>query len=222
MNKNKQYSIYFLKDPSSNEIRYVGLSYNVERRFKEHLKDKNDSYKKRWINNLLINHTEPSVEIIKSGLSLSEAFELEKYYIKYLKENGVRLTNETSGGEAPMSNKTHTEDTKLKMSENRIGEKNSFYGKSHSELTINKIRESLKGRSAWNKGKTLSSEHIEKLKISKIGYTPYNKNKTRFDLSLMESLLNQNLKQSEVAKIFNTDQGTISRYIKKHKLNINK
>jgi len=222
MDKNREYSVYFLKDPYSDEIRYVGLSYNVEKRFKEHLKDNNDSYKKRWINNLLVNQIEPQVEVVKSGMSLSEAFELEMFYIKHLKENGVRLTNETVGGEAPMANKTHTEDTKIKMSKNRTGKNNSFYGKSHSELTINKIRESLKGRVVWNKGKKLSSEHIKKLKISKVGHVPHNKNKTRFDLSLMECLLNQNLSQSEVAKIFNTDQGTISRYIKKHKLKINK
>ena len=159
---------------------------------------------------------------MKTNLSLFEAFELEKNYIKNLKKIGEQLTNETIGGEAPMANKTHSENTKLKMSQDRQGFNNGFYGKKHSELTINKIKESLKGKIAWNKGKTLSNKHIENLKIAKVGYTPQNKNKTKFDLPLMEFYLNKGLKQSEVAKMLNTNQGTISRYIKKHKLKINK
>ena len=34
MIEDKKYNIYFLRDPYSNKIRYVGLSHNVEKRFK--------------------------------------------------------------------------------------------------------------------------------------------------------------------------------------------
>ena len=216
----KKYSIYVLKDPITFEIRYVGLSCNVDNRYQEHIKDKISSYKQRWINSLIKNNKQPLLEIIEKDLSLSKAFELEIYYIDEYKNKGFRLTNSTIGGSAPMANKTHTDETKLKMSKDRLGVNNSFYNKRHSEESKFKISNSLKGKKSWNTGKKLSSEHIEKLKISKINYTPPNKGKTRFDLGLMEKLLQKGLKQIEVAKHFNTDQGTISRYIKKHKFNL--
>ena len=222
MDKTKKYKIYFLKDPNTNEIRYVGLSSDVEKRYNEHIKDNKDCYKKRWINKLLSMDKLPILEVVKENLSLVEAFNFEKEYINYFKNLGVRLTNETIGGEAPMAEKKHKEETKIIMSEKRKGQQNSFYGKKHSEETKNKLSKFLKGRKIWNKGKKLTKEHIEKLKNAKIGYVPHNKNKTRFDLGLIEELLNKGESQTKVAKIFNTDQGTISRYIKKHKLKINK
>jgi|688.fasta_scaffold328022_4 predicted GIY-YIG superfamily endonuclease len=48
MDKTKKYKIYFLKDPNTNEIRYVGLSSNVEKRYNEHIKDNKDCYKSRY------------------------------------------------------------------------------------------------------------------------------------------------------------------------------
>jgi group I intron endonuclease len=222
MDKTKKYKIYFLKDPNTNEIRYVGLSSDVEKRYNEHIKDNKDCYKKRWINKLLLMNKQPILEVVKENLSLAEAFNFEKEYIKNFKNLGVRLTNETIGGEAPMAEKKHKEETKIIMSEKRKGQQNSFYGKKHSEETKSKLSQSLKGRETWNKGKKLTKEHIEKLKNAKIGYVPHNKNKTRFDLKLIEDLINKNFSQAEVAKIFDANHGTISRYIKKHKLKINK
>lgn len=217
----KKYSIYVLKDPTTFEIRYVGLSSNVDKRYIEHIKDKVTSYKQRWVNTLLKNNEKPLLEIIESNLTLSEAFELEISYIEKYKNRGFKLTNSTIGGNAPMANKTHSNETKIKMSVGRKGINNSFYNKNHSEESKFKISNSLKGKPSWNAGKKLSTEHIEKLKIAKINYIPPNKGKTRFDLVLMEKLLQNGLKQSEVAKHFNTDQGTISRYIKKHKFKLN-
>jgi group I intron endonuclease len=164
---------------------------------------------------------QPILEVVKENLSLAEAFNFEKEYIKNFKNLGVRLTNETIGGEAPMAEKKHKEETKLKMSESRKGEQNSFFGKKHSDETKNKLKVSLKGKKTWNKGKKLTEEHIKNLKIAKVGHVPHNKNKTRFDLSLIEKLLNNGVSQTEVAKMFNTNQGTISRYKKKHKMKIN-
>jgi group I intron endonuclease len=190
-------------------------------RYNEHIKDNKDCYKKRWINKLLLMNKQPILEVVKENLSLSEAFNFEKEYIKNFKNLGVRLTNETIGGEAPMAEKKHKEETKLKMSESRKGEQNSFFGKKHSDETKNKLKVSLKGKKTWNKGKKLTEEHIKNLKIAKVGHVPHNKNKTRFDLSLIEKLLNNGVSQTEVAKMFNTNQGTISRYKKKHKMKIN-
>ena len=221
MDTEKKYSVYSLKDPKTGEVRYVGISQNVKKRFRQHITDNKDCHKKRWINKLLKENLLPSLETVDRNLSIEDAFELEKKYIKNFKEIGIKLTNETIGGEAPMAGKNHKEETKLKMSESRKGEQNSFFGKKHSDETKNKLKVSLKGKKTWNKGKKLTEEHIKNLKIAKVGHVPHNKNKTRFDLSLIEKLLNNGVSQTEVAKMFNTNQGTISRYKKKHKMKIN-
>lgn len=53
----------------------------------------------------------------------------------------------------------------------------------------------------------------------KQGYISYNKGITRFDLELLQKLVNDKVTQQKIAVILKTDQGTISRYIKKHNIN---
>ncbi len=42
--------IYTLSDPNTNEVRYVGKTINIKRRYKQHLYDKRQtSHKNSWI-----------------------------------------------------------------------------------------------------------------------------------------------------------------------------
>jgi len=59
--------------------------------------------------------------------------------------------------------KTHSEESRLKMSNAHIGEKNNFYGKRHSEETKLKISNLNKGRPSPNKGSKMSIESIQKM-----------------------------------------------------------
>ena len=45
-----------------------------------------------------------------------------------------------------------------------VGEKNGFYGKTHSKESKRKMSESSKGYTAWNKGKPHTEEHKRKLR----------------------------------------------------------
>lgn len=56
-----------------------------------------------------------------------------------------------------------SDETKQKMSEARIGEKNHMFGKQHSEETKRKISKARKGKAPWNKGGHLSEEQKHKL-----------------------------------------------------------
>lgn len=86
--------------------------------------------------------------------------------------------NLTAGGEGVV--RKHTKDDRLKMSQNHAdfsGKNNPFSGKTHTVESKQKMSASLKGRSVWNKGKTLSEEHRMKLRMAKLGIKrgPYKK-----------------------------------------------
>lgn len=143
-------------------------------------------------------------EYIKTCYSEDEMSNDEKHYIKVfntLYPNGYNLTEGGDGGiccdeicrkiseakkgkligeKNPFYGKTHSEETRRKiskslkgvkhseesrrkMSESRSGEKNIMFGKHHSEETRRKIRKSLKGKIPPNKGKQMSEEQKKKL-----------------------------------------------------------
>lgn len=165
--------IYGLKDPETNEIRYVGKANNPRSRFTRHLRDKSKTYKVNWINKLKSKNLIPELIIIEE-VSFDIWQEREKHYIKLFSH----LTNLTEGGECGSQGYKHTEETKrffreerksgfrkgCKHSKNtrkllsqqrkgkRKGEENSFYGKHHSEKTLKIL--SQKGKERWVKGIT--------------------------------------------------------------------
>ena len=113
---------------------------------------------------------------------------LEKFYIKKYKakEVGYNLTDGGEGLQNPNNEirqkisasrkgkprflgRTHSSNTKQKMSESHKGDKNPFYGKHHSEETRIKI-------SKAGLGKKLSEEAKQKIRMSNIGHQkPYYK-----------------------------------------------
>jgi hypothetical protein len=88
--------IYALIDPITNDIRYIGKSNNVEKRFKKHmydsLKNKKKTHKERWIFKLKEKNLIPSLIILKETTN-NEYEYWEEYYIKYYKSLGCKLTN---------------------------------------------------------------------------------------------------------------------------------
>ena len=71
-----------------------------------------------------------------------------------------------------------SEKTKLKMSEARKGEKNSFYGKHHSKETKRKLSEANKGKICWTKGKKMSDEARKNMSIAQNKYRQEHPNST--------------------------------------------
>jgi hypothetical protein len=87
------------------------------------------------------------VLFLKRNLSEEEAIRHEVYMIAVFgrKNNGTGiLRNLTDGGDGT-SGYSHTEETKLSIS-------NSLSGRKFSEERINNISKALKGRQVWNKG----------------------------------------------------------------------
>lgn len=94
--------IYILKDPISNEVRYVGKSNNPESRLKRHLSDysliESWTSKNKWLLNLKKNNLQPILEVIESTDS-DNIDELEIKWVKHYRDLGLNLTNGTDGGD---------------------------------------------------------------------------------------------------------------------------
>jgi hypothetical protein len=116
----KPVSIYILKDPDTELVRYVGKTVKPPaQRLSGHIyKAKiDDSYKDRWIRSLLSKGVRPTIEVIDEVQPENWQF-WERHYIKLFKSIGARLTNAMNGGEDEMS---FTDEIKKKISDAQEG-----------------------------------------------------------------------------------------------------
>lgn len=161
--------IYALECPTTGEIRYVGKSNNPKNRYYEHLRERGNSYKCNWIQSLIKNGLKPEliiIEVVNSDIWK----ERECYWINYYKENNIKLTNSTLGGDDfgtiglrfgkdnPFYNKKHSEESRKKIRESRA-----------KQIISSKSEESKKKTSDKLKGRTFSSETIERMRVGQRG-----------------------------------------------------
>lgn len=108
--------IYTLKDPITNEIRYVGKSICPNIRLRRHISEAKTSNKKshriHWLKTLLKQNLKPILEILDE--IEGEWVWLEEYWICQLKGWGFNLVNGTDGGENPPSWKGRTHSNEYK------------------------------------------------------------------------------------------------------------
>lgn len=138
--------IYTLSHPITNEVRYVGKTINVKRRYKQHLYDKRGSHKASWVKSLKSEGLKPILTIIEN-CTPENWVEREMYWIKQFDN----LTNLKAGGNDSFQ-RTTTEQTKQKI---------SLANKGKEKTSEHKIKISLS-----SKGKILSQETKDKMKIS--------------------------------------------------------
>jgi group I intron endonuclease len=135
-------------------------------------------------------------EIIHPCLE-SELNELEQYYIQlYNTFNSEFGLNLRSGGEGGR----HSEESKIKMSILRRN-RPPMSEEQKQKISIAHI------------GMKTSEETKKKMSDSKIGKSW--KSHSRFDLEKIRELYKQGVSQSKLAKMVNTDKGTISRIVNK-------
>jgi hypothetical protein len=86
--------IYALADPDSGEIRYIGQSKNVWKRYASHLMMLQGSAAKHiWFQELQQRWKMPVLKILEDGLSPEEANERERQWIAYYALEGSRMVN---------------------------------------------------------------------------------------------------------------------------------
>lgn len=99
-----KFLIYGLRDPRTNEIRYVGRSSSGMRRPRRHDKAaslKEDNYKSRWVSKLLALGLSFEIVVLERVSDGSELDQAERKWISIGRSAlGSRLTNLTSGGQA--------------------------------------------------------------------------------------------------------------------------
>jgi hypothetical protein len=107
------YFLYELCDPITFEVRYVGKTNNLKKRYQSHLYSLNaKTHKISWIKGLLAKNQKPIIRIIGMHKDSAKITEKEIEIIKKYKEIGINLTNGTGGGDG----QSHiTEETKQKI-----------------------------------------------------------------------------------------------------------
>jgi hypothetical protein len=158
MNKNITY-IYSLIDPETNEIRYIGKSNNPKNRLVDHIRKSKYSnvYKNRWISKLKEKNLSPIMNIIESVCNDMWS-EREKYWIKYYKDMGCKLTNLTDGGDGG----NFGNDVNKKISE-------KLKGRKFTPETLKLMSESAKKRIISDEGRKTLSEYRKGSKNSMFG-----------------------------------------------------
>lgn len=134
------YTVYVHTTPSNK--RYVGITrQDVNRRWRN-----GERYREGYFKNAVKKYGWDNIQhkILHTGLDEQTAKEIEKQLIAEYKTMDRNFGyNRTIGGEG-VNGLVHTEESKQKMREAHLGEKNHIYGKHVSEETKKKISKSQK------------------------------------------------------------------------------
>lgn len=147
--------IYTLKHPETNEIRYVGKTTNIKRRYYQHTNKKickklSNKYLSNWLLSILNKDLKPILNIIEE--CEDNWVESEVYWIEQFKIWGFNLINITRGGEG--FGYKHSEESKKKMSLAQKGLKKNFTEKGlKSHIKRMKENNPMKNQDVLNKRK---------------------------------------------------------------------
>jgi hypothetical protein len=189
--------IYKLIDPTTNEIRYIGQTDNIKRRYNDHVSsslNKNSSsyntHKSCWIRKIVNNNLVPIIEIVEECDNLEQSNIRERYYIEKLTIEGYKLTNSYITDVTEFSSHTREKMSSAKKGktlEQIVGLEKSidlkeYYSeriklnnpnKSDDPLVREKISNTLKEyfsdkENHWAYGLKMDDEHNEKLRLAKL------------------------------------------------------
>lgn len=88
LNFSFMYHIYTLSCPTTNDVKYVGITVNIKDRYCNHLNQLDGSPKANWISELLAENKKPIMSIVDFATSKKQALSIEsKLIVSYLKSN---------------------------------------------------------------------------------------------------------------------------------------
>lgn len=139
--------IYALRDPRTQEIRYIGKSDSPKQRMRSHIGNatRENNHRSHWILLLRSFNLQPLLQIVDEVIRC-EWQAAEAAYILFYKEEGCNLLNGSPGGEGtgsgvdhPMFGRKHSHAIRAKWSAERSGHRNTWFGKTHSPESRDKI-----------------------------------------------------------------------------------
>lgn len=142
----KQFLVYGLVDPRTNELRYIGASTQGLKRPARHMttymlriqKTKTRS----WIVSLKNLQLVPVITILRYCRTAKNTFRAERELIKHHRNLGANLTNHTDGGEGTWG-RTHSQQTRDKIS---AANAKAHRGKRHSRKHVLKQAAATRGQ----------------------------------------------------------------------------
>lgn len=220
-NGSPKYLIYALKDPVSQEIRYIGKSSSGLRRARSHYHNNKTnntcSKKNNWIKHLKSIGLKPDIEVLCILLDPKYLSQMEIHYIAKHRHLGCNLVNQTDGGEGLLG-RPHSFNTRMKMSHSRNGYDDEIQ-KQVCEMyregcSTKKIKDILgvPRNSAWKilnrHGVPLRGRHESRVKDH------YEKNVRIFDMvnsgvSIEDVCKNTGLKPKSIQKILKRMKGCL-------------
>lgn len=140
--------IYTIEDPKSGEIRYIGRTFiKPGYRLDNHCSEKDGTKRSNWIQSIIKKGARPVIKVLEE-CDETNYIEREIYWISQFKTWGFNLVNSTIGGDGiigvPITEKQRKE--RSERGKLYVGKNNPFYGKTHSKETKEKISEAGKGR----------------------------------------------------------------------------
>lgn len=209
-------TIYCIENTKNNK-KYIGSTKSINRRWYIHKyllkkqKHANIHLQSAWNK---YGEAAFVFSILETNIEANLLLEKEDYYIKKYntlnREVGYNIAADTT---SPMNGRKHSDASKEKMREAKLGAKNNFYGRKHNEQTINKIREQ-------KIGKKLTPEHKEKIikTIAKSGEQNINAKLTKEKVHLIREEFKNTVMYKGFIKYlalkFNVSRDTIRRVVR--------
>lgn len=197
--------IYTLTDPRDNSVKYVGKSYRLNARYREHLKEEGKYRKITWINKLRSLGLQPIMEELDRVSTAEEDF-WEIYWIAQIKAWGFELLNHTKGGHNPPIVRKYGADNSFKKPEvaSKIMEMNhARKGKTYEELygteRATELKQKIKERTQGEKNPRFGAVMTEETK-NKIGEANSGENNGMFGKHITEEH-REKLREANTGKV---------------------
>jgi hypothetical protein len=138
-------TVYSLSDPRTDQVRYVGITGNLKRRFRNHLNCFDRTHRACWIKSLTSIGLKPIIVILEQ---VDRYFDdAERAWILGFRQAGADLTNLTDGGDGTFG-RLFTNEAIEKMKSAKVNV---------SEKTRNKLRRTSLGNNHPRKRLNFSS-----------------------------------------------------------------
>lgn len=190
--------IYTLSHPITLEIRYIGQTDNLKRRFNEHINESNNknsskynTHKSNWVRKITNDGLIPIINIIDTCENLEESNKMERLYIEHFTNDGLNLTNSYVSDVTEFSVETRKKMSSAKKGkklEEIVGDEKAIElkklysdrmkiknpNRNDDPLVREKISNTLKEyftdkNNHWAYGLKMDDAHNEKLRQAKIG-----------------------------------------------------